>query len=156
MSIMYCSAAPSSRTTPPHCPVWKQSRHNKEKKNTKGEAVKQRKNKKAISFHALSEMGCLDRTVAFYTAWVCSTGLVLWIILNHSVCIQKWKKKKKPTLVFCHVCWICYLSCGRLDLWKQEFILPHNADPETSNMTQTVWASYCVDLLYIWEFTLRE
>lgn len=45
---------------------------------TKGKAVKQRKNgeKKAISFHALSEMGCLDRGVAFHAAQVCSTGLV--------------------------------------------------------------------------------
>lgn len=48
---------------------------------TKGEAVKQKKNekKKALSFHALSEMGCLDRGVAFHAAQVCSTGLVQWI-----------------------------------------------------------------------------
>lgn len=103
MSIMYCSAVPSSRTTPPRrlVPVWKQSRHNKEKEkkknNTKGEAAMQRKNKKAISFHALSEMGCLDHTVAFHTAWVCSTGLVQWINPESQCLHPKNERKKKNT-----------------------------------------------------------
>lgn len=53
---------------------------------------------------------------------------------------MKEKKKKETHWSFAmFVEFVIWAVAARLDLWKQTFIfLPHNADPETGEMTQTV------------------
>lgn len=108
---------------------WKQFRHNNTKQNRKrrgGEVPRQRKNKKKkqYPFILCSEMGCLDGTVALYTAWVCSRGLLQWIILNHSVCIRKVREKnKRPFAMFIgFVIWAMTLC----NPGSERSFLPHN------------------------------